>query len=107
MKPALLANTLEEMIRETKKGHLDWLIELQSTDGLSDSLKHRIVEDDKEWVVDECFISFFCKFRGKDYLMITYEHIKRCGEQVRSDNLVFMWMRMPCCWIGFISFGCL
>ncbi len=90
MKPALLANTLEEMIWETKKGHLDWLIELQSTDGLSDSLKHRIVEDDKEWIVDECFISFFCKFRGKDYLMITYEHIKRCGDQVRSDNLVFM-----------------
>ena len=90
MKPAVLANTLDEMIRETKKGQLNWQLELQSTDGLQDSLKHRITEDGKEWVVDECFISFYCKFRGKDHLMITYEHIKRCGGQVRSDNLIFM-----------------
>ncbi len=90
MKPATLAKTLEEMIQETKKGHLNWLIELQSTDGLSPSLKHRITEDEKEWVVDECFISFNCKFHGKDYLMITYEHIKQHEDQVRSDNLIFM-----------------
>ncbi len=90
MKPAALAKTLEEMIQETKKGHLDWLIELQSTDGLAPSLKQRITEDDKEWVVDECFISFYCKYHGKDYLMITYEHIKQHGDQVRSDNLIFM-----------------
>ena len=90
MKPATLAKTLEEMIQETKKGRLNWLIELQSTDGLASSFKHRIVEDDKEWIVDECFISFNCKFRGKDYLMITYEHIKQHKDQVRSHNLIFM-----------------
>ena len=90
MKPALLANTLDEMIRETKKGQLNWQLELQSTDGLQDSLKHRITEDGKEWVVDECFISFYCVFRGKQQLMITYEHIKRHNDQVRSDNLIFM-----------------
>lgn len=90
MKPATLANTLDEMIHETKKGHLNWQIEIQSTDGLADSVKHRITEDEKEWIVDECFISFYCKFRGKDQLMITYEHIKRHGEQTRSDNLIFM-----------------
>ncbi len=90
MKPATLAKTLEEMIQETKKGRLNWLIELQSTDGLAPSLKHRITEDEKEWVVDECFISFYCKFHGKDYLMITYEHIKQYKDQVRSDNLIFM-----------------
>ncbi len=90
MKPALLASTLDELIQETKKGHVSWQIELQSTDGLSDSIKQRVTEDDKEWIVDECFISFYCKFRGKDYLMITYEHIRRYGDQVRSDNLIFM-----------------
>ncbi len=90
MKPAALANTLDEMIRETKKGHLNWQLELQSTDGLDDSVKHRITEDEKEWIVDECFISFYCVFRGKKYLMITYEHIKRYKDQVRSDNLIFM-----------------
>lgn len=90
MKPALLSGTLDEMIHETKKGHISWQIELQSTDGLADSIKQRVIEDEKEWIIDECFISFFCKFRGKDYLMITYEHIKHCGSQVRSDNLIFM-----------------
>ena len=67
MKPATLVKTLDEMLSETKKGKLNWLIELQSTDGLSDSLKHKISEDGQEWIVDECFISFCCKFRGKDY----------------------------------------
>ncbi len=90
MKPALLASTLEELIQETKKGRINWQIELQSTDGLSDSVKNRVTEDDKEWIVDECFISFYCKHHGKDYLMITYEHIKRHDGQVRSDNLIFM-----------------
>ncbi len=90
MKPATLVKTLDEMLSETKKGKINWLIELQSTDGLSDSLKHKISEDGQEWIVDECFISFCCKFRGKDYLMITYEHIKRCKDQVRSHNLIFM-----------------
>ncbi len=90
MKPAALAVTLEEMIHETKKGRLHWQVELQSTDELDDSVKHRITEDGREWIVDECFISFYCKFRGKDYLMITYEHIKRCQDTVRSDNLIFM-----------------
>ena len=53
MKPALLASTLDELIQETKKGHVSWQIELQSTDGLSDSIKQRVTEDDKEWIVDE------------------------------------------------------
>lgn len=90
MKPAVLANTLTDMMKETKKGHLSWQLELQSTDGLEDNVKHRIMEEGKEWVVDECFISYCCKFHGKDYLMITYEHIKRNGTQTRSDNLIFM-----------------
>lgn len=90
MKPAVLANTLDEMIRETKKGHINWQLELQSTDGLEDSLKQRITEDDKEWIVDECFISFYCVFHGKQQLMITYEHIKRHNDQVRSNNLIFL-----------------
>ena len=56
MKPATLVKTLDEMLSETKKGKLNWLIELQSTDGLSDSLKHKISEDGQERIVDECFI---------------------------------------------------
>ncbi len=90
MKPAVLAKHLDDMLQETKKGHLNWQLELQSTDGLDDSIKHRLTEDGKEWIVDECFISFYCKFRGKDQLMITYEHIKRHESQVRTDNLIFM-----------------
>ncbi len=90
IKPTSLAITLDEMINETKRGRLDWRLELQSTDELDDSVKHRITEDEKEWIVDECFISFNCKFRGKDYLMITYEHIKRHKDLVRSDNLIFL-----------------
>ena len=90
MKPAALANTLDEMIRETKKGHLNWQLELQSTDGLADSQKQRITEDGQEWVLDECFLSFYCKFHGKEHLMITYELIKTHADQVRSSNLVFL-----------------
>ena len=90
MKPAALASMLDDMIRETKKGHLNWLLEMQSTDELDASVKQILQEDGKDWTVDECFVSFSCRFRGKDQLFITYEHIKQCNGQMRSENLLFM-----------------
>ncbi len=90
MKPAVLTNTLDEMISETKKGRLDWQLELQSTDGLADSLKHHVSEDGIDWAVDECFLSFFCKYHEKNWLLITYEYIKTHGNKVRTSNLLFM-----------------
>lgn len=90
MKSAFLTKTLDELIAETKKGHLNWRLELQSTDSLDDSAKHKVTEKGIEWTVDECFTSFYCKCRGKDHLMITYEQILRHKELVRSYNLVFL-----------------
>ena len=90
MKPAALANTLDELIAATKKGNVNWQIEFQSTDSLDDSEKPVIIEDGTEWLVDECFVSFYCNYHGTDHLMITYEHIKKHGTQVHSDNLIFV-----------------
>lgn len=90
MKSSALVKTIDELISETKKGHLNWQIELQSTDELDDSKKEHVTQKGMEWVVDECFTSFFCKCRGKEHLMVTYERILRHEAQVHSYNLVFL-----------------
>lgn len=90
MKSSTLIKTIDELIAETKKGHLNWQIELQSTDELDDSHKQRATQNGVEWIIDECFTSFFCKCRGKEHLMVTYEQILRHESQVRSYNLVFL-----------------
>jgi hypothetical protein len=85
-----LSSTLDEMMKETKRGHLNWSLQIESTDDLDASVKDTVSEDGRQWLVDECFVSYSCSFRGEDFCMISYEHVLTCQDQTRMNCLIFL-----------------
>ena len=47
-------------------------------------------EDGIEWVIDECYVSYVCQYKGQDFCMITYEMIKTAGDKVSTMNMIFL-----------------
>lgn len=85
-----LANTLDEMMKETKRGRLSWQMQIETTDDLDASYKEIITQDGMDWIVDECFVSYACNFKGQDFCMISYEHVLTCADQTRMTCLIFL-----------------
>jgi hypothetical protein len=85
-----LSNTLDEMMKETKRGHLNWSLQIESTDDLDASLKDTVTDNDVEWLVDECFVAYSCTFKGEDFCMISYEHVLTHDDQTRMTCLIFL-----------------
>ncbi len=85
-----LLNDLTELIKETQKNKVDWKVDCQTTEynDLQEKPVHE--EDGERWIVDECFVSYECTHKGKDFLLITYEQIFTCGQKKKSCNLLFM-----------------
>ena len=46
--------------------------------------------DGVSWTIDECYVSYYCKYKGQDFLMITYEMIKTAGDKVHTTNMIFL-----------------
>lgn len=88
MKPEELKQTLARMQKDTQEGKLKWRMEVQTTEGNEE--KYTVEEEGQTWVVDECYVSYVCEYRGKEFCMITYEMIKTSGAQVRTINYVFL-----------------
>jgi hypothetical protein len=40
--------------------------------------------------VDECYVSYFCEYKGQEFLMISYEMIHSAGSRKKTTNLVFL-----------------
>lgn len=85
-----LIKELTEIIKDTSKGKVKWKVQGQTTEYNELSLKPTVVEDGITWVVDECYISFECKYKGEDFVLITYEMIHTSDEQKKTTNLVFL-----------------
>ena len=85
-----LANSLDEMMRDTKRGHLSWNMQIETTDDLDASLKERLEQDGTEWLVDECFVEYACTWKGQDFCMISYEHVLTHEDQTRMTCLIFL-----------------
>lgn len=85
-----LLKDLTAMVKETKQGKIKWKITGQTTEYNDDSEKPKVTEDGTEWTVDECFVSYECKYNGKDFVMITYEMIHSAGDKKQTTNLVFL-----------------
>ena len=66
-----LANMLDDMMKDTKRGNLNWKMQIEATDDLDDDLKERFEKDGIEWVADECFVEYTCTWRGNDFCMIS------------------------------------
>ena len=90
MKADTLAHEVNDMIKQTKGGHMKWNVEVHTTDGNPVEEKVHVQEDGKEWIVDECFTSFSCEYQRQDFCMITYEIVKTSGDKVKSTNMVFL-----------------
>lgn len=85
-----LLRDLKDMAKETKSGKLAWKIIQQTTEYNDMEMKPVVNEDGKNWIVDECYVSFNCEYKGNEFLMITYEMIHTSGDDVRTTNLVFL-----------------
>jgi len=85
-----LLKQLTDMMKDTKAGKLHWEVKCQTTEYNDADSKPQVTEDDILWTVDECYVSYYCEYKGKEFLMITYEMIHTAGEKVKTTNLVFL-----------------
>lgn len=90
MKKNELMRTLTELVKDTRTGRVHWKVEVSTTEYKNTSEKPKVMEDGKEWTVDECYTSYYCEFRGKEFLLITYEMIHSCEDKKKTTNMVFL-----------------
>lgn len=85
-----LLRDIKEMIKETQAGKLKWEVLCQTTEYNPVEKKPLVEEDGIKWRVDECYVSYYTKFRGEEFLMITYEMLHSSATKKRTTNLVFL-----------------
>ena len=89
-KSAELLKKLPDLVKETKENKLQWKIEFQTTEYNDLSEKPTEQIDGKDWLLDECFVSYHCEYKGKEFLLITYEQIASFEAKKKSYNLAFV-----------------
>ena len=82
-KSAELLKKLPDLVKETKENKLQWKIEFQTTEYNDPSEK-------PTEQLDECFVSYHCEYKGKEFLLITYEQIASFEDKKKSYNLAFV-----------------
>ena len=85
-----LMKQLQEMIKDTRLGKIHWNIQCQTTEYNEAEKKPVVVEDGVSWTVDECYVSYHCEYKGKEFLMTTYEMIHTAGRDIKTTNMVFL-----------------
>lgn len=90
MKKEELLKVLTDMTKDTKAGKIEWEVICQTTEFNAPESKPVIEEEGTMWTVDECYVSYHCEYKGKEFLMITYEMIHTNANAVKTTNLVFL-----------------
>jgi hypothetical protein len=85
-----LVKQLTDMVKDTKAGKVHWNVICQTTEYNDADSKPTVEEDGVSYTVDECYVSYHCEYKGKEFLMITYEMIHTAGDKVKTTNLVFL-----------------
>ena len=90
-----IVHEIEDMRGETKEGRIRWSEEDETTEEYPVEEKPVEQEDGQDRTIDECYVSYYCKYKGKDFCLITYEMLKTAnsstGElKVKSSNMVFL-----------------
>ena len=85
-----LLKQLIEMTKDTKAGKIHWNIKCQTTEYNDAASKPVVEEEGVQYTVDECYVSYHCEYKGKEFLMITYEMIHTSADSVKTTNLVFL-----------------
>lgn len=90
MKKEELLKVLTDMTKDTKAGKIAWEVICQTTEYNAPESKPVIEEEGTMWTVDECYVSYHCEYKGKEFLMITYEMIHTNANAVKTTNLIFL-----------------
>lgn len=90
MKKEELLKVLTDMTKDTKAGKIAWEVICQTTEYNAPESKPVIEEEGTMWTVDECYVSYHCEYKGKEFLMITYEMLHTNANAVKTTNLVFL-----------------
>lgn len=85
-----LVKQLAELTKETKAGKILWDVKCQTTEYNDAKTKPQVEEEGILWTVDECYVSYYCEYKGSEFLMITYEMIHTSEDSVKTTNLVFL-----------------
>ena len=56
---------IQEMMGETKEGRIRWSVEVMTTEANPAEEKPVEHEDGLDWTIDECYVSYYCKYKGK------------------------------------------
>lgn len=89
-KEAELVKQLADMAKDTKMGKIKWEVKCQTTEYNDKASKPQVEEEGVLWTVDECYVSYYCEYKGKEFLMITYEMIHTAADMTKTTNLVFL-----------------
>ncbi len=90
MRPEELSKKLNTLIQETKEGKIHWNVQVQTTEANAPEEKPRVEEDGEVWTLDEFYVSYYCKYHNQEFLMTTYELIKKCGDRTKTSNMIFL-----------------
>ncbi len=90
MKPEVLSHQLTDMYKATKEGKIHWNVTVQTTEHNDPAEKPVEVENGVSWTIDECYVSYYCKYKDEEFCMITYEMIKTAGDKTMTTNLIFL-----------------
>lgn len=90
MRQDILHHKLTELLVATKEGKIRWNLQVQTTEANDKAEKPIEHENGVDWTLDECYVSYYCQYRGEEFCMITYELIRTAGERVTTSNMVFL-----------------
>lgn len=90
MRTEELVRKVMDLVKDTQAEKIKWEILCQTSEYQEEATKKKETIDGSEWIVDECFVSYYCMHKEKEFLMITYEKICRKDTETRSVNLVFL-----------------
>lgn len=85
-----LLKELTDLIKDTKACKVKWDVKCSTTEYNPIEKKPIVLDENVEWVVDECYVSYHCEYKGQEFLMITYEMIHTNKDKSKTTNLVFL-----------------
>lgn len=85
-----LMKQITAMMVDTSKGKLSWKVSVSTTEYNSKDKKPVVEDDGKLWTVDECYVLYETEYKGKEFLLISYEMIHTSEDEKKTTNLIFI-----------------
>ena len=94
---------IQEMMGETKEGRIRWSVEVMTTEANPAEEKPVEHEDGLDWTIDECYVSYYCRYKGKDFCLITYEMLKTANRSIGEQKAIwYFYHHLACVFLIFM-----